>query len=77
MSQSRTETLILLLMGIVILLMAAIGGLFFRMTQLQRAVLAALQPFQAVGSLEGLAVGSRAPAFTLTDTAGQEVSLAD
>jgi len=77
MSQSRTETLLLLLMAIVILLMVAIGGLFFRMTRLQREVLAALQPFQAVESPEGLAVGSRAPAFTLTDTDGQEVSLAD
>ena len=77
MSQSRTETLLLVLMTIVLLLMVAIGGLFFRMTQLQREVLAALQPFQAVEPPAGLAEGSPAPAFTLSDPAGQAVSLAD
>ncbi len=77
MSQSRTETLILLLMAIVILLMVAIAGLFLRMMQLQSRVLAALQPFQAMSQPEGLEVGTQAPIFTLTDSEGRPVSLAN
>ncbi|MBC8249560.1 MAG: hypothetical protein H8E90_07765 [Anaerolineales bacterium] len=46
MAQPRTETLLLMLMGIVILLMLANVGLFLRMNQLQREVLAALKPYQ-------------------------------
>jgi cytochrome c biogenesis protein CcmG/thiol:disulfide interchange protein DsbE len=78
MTQSRTETLILMLMAIVILLMVAIAGLFLRMMQLQGQVLAALESFQVVSSPgEGLEVGTRAPNFALNDTEGQTVALAD
>ncbi len=77
MSQSRTETLLLLLMGIVLLLMVAIAGLFLRMTQLQRQVLAALEPFQQMSGPEGLKAGTQAPAFALTDTEGRMMSLTD
>jgi len=41
MAESKTNVLILMLMGIVILLMVAIIGLSIRMNQLQREVLAA------------------------------------
>lgn len=75
--QSRTETLILMLMTIVILLMVAIAGLFFRMTQLQREVLFALESFQVVSRPQGLEIGTQVPDFTLIDTEGQTISLAD
>jgi methylamine dehydrogenase accessory protein MauD len=68
-----------MLMGIVILLMVAILGLFIRMNQLQHQVLAALAPLQAgaMGQEMGLEIGTQAPDFTLPDTAGQMVSLDD
>ena len=72
MHHSQTEKLTLMLMGVVILLMLAIIGLFIRMTQLQTQVLAALQPGQAV---MGLPAGSVAPDFSLPDVDGREVSL--
>jgi methylamine dehydrogenase accessory protein MauD len=67
-----------MLLGVVILLMAAIAGLFIRMNQLQREVLAALAPLQAgaVRQDAGLEIGTTAPDFTLPDTTGQMVSLA-
>ncbi len=77
MGQVKTGTLLLLLIGIVILLMVAIAGLFLRMMQLQSRVLAALQPFQAMSQPEGLEVGTQAPIFTLTDSEGRPVSLAN
>jgi len=77
MTQTRTETLILMLMAIVILLMVAIGGLFFRMMQLQHEVLFALGSFQVASEREGLDVGIQAPDFSLADTEGQVVALAD
>jgi methylamine dehydrogenase accessory protein MauD len=77
--ETRLEVLLLLLMGIVILLMVAIIGLFIRMSQLQREVLVALGPLEAgaIGQEIGLEVGTQAPDFTLSDTAGQMVSLDD
>jgi len=77
--ETRLEVLLLLLMGIVILLMVAIIGLFLRMNQLQSQVLAALMPLQggAIGQEMGLEIGTQAPDFTLPDTAGQMVSLDD
>jgi len=59
MAESKSDVLILMLMGIVILLMVAIIGLFLRMNQLQREVLAALAPLQieAIGQELGLEVG--------------------
>ena len=81
MSQSRTETLLLMLMGVVILLMVANVGLFLRMNQLQREVLAVLQPLQAMhrseGKPEGLEVSVQAPTFSLPDTKGQMIALKD
>ncbi|MCK4451710.1 MAG: redoxin domain-containing protein [Anaerolineae bacterium] len=76
--ESKLPTaLLLMLMGIVILLMVAIIGLFLRMNQLQREVLAALAPLQAraMGQEMGLEVGTEAPDFTLLDTNGSMVSL--
>jgi len=79
-NQSKLPTvLLLMLMGIVILLMVAIIGLFLRMNQLQREMLAALAPLQA-GAMEqemGLEIGTQAPDFTLPDTSGSMVSLGD
>jgi len=79
MAESKTDVLILLLMGIVILLMVAIIGLFIRMNQLQSQVLAALAPLriEAIGQEMGLKVGTEAPDFTLPDTTGGMVSLDD
>jgi methylamine dehydrogenase accessory protein MauD len=77
MAETRTDFLILILMGIIILLMVSITGLFIRMNQLQSRVLAALEPFQAMRIPEGLEVGSKAPDFTLTEIEGREVSLKD
>lgn len=82
MPDTKTNTLLLMLMGIVILLMIAITGLFLRMTQLQRTVIAVLGLPQAQASgaydeARGLEVGTAAPAFTLSNLAGQETSLAD
>jgi methylamine dehydrogenase accessory protein MauD len=66
-------------MGIVILLMIAIIGLFIRMNQLQSQVLAALAPLriEVAGQEMGLEIGTEAPDFTLPDTAGRMVSLDD
>jgi len=77
--ETRLEVLLLLLMGIVILLMVTIVGLFLRMNQLQREVLAALAPLriEAIGQELGLEIGTPAPTFTLPDTAGQMVLLDD
>ncbi|MBC7227178.1 MAG: redoxin domain-containing protein [Thermoflexales bacterium] len=74
MNKGKTDTLILMLLGIVILLMIANLGLFVRMNQLQSRVIQALEPFQRP---MGLNVGTRAPLFTLSDTTGQSVSLQD
>jgi len=41
MSESKTDVLLLMLMGIIILLMVAITGLFIHMNQLQREVVLA------------------------------------
>lgn len=79
-TESKLPTVVLLLlMGIVILLMVAIIGLFVRMNQLQQTVLAALTASRA-GAIEqemGLQAGTAAPAFALSDTAGTTVSLRD
>ncbi len=77
MNETRTQVLLLMLMGVVILLMVAIVGLFIRMNQLQREVLAALAPLQAMRGPQGLEIGTEAPAFTLPDAAGQMVALGD
>ena len=74
MNKVKTETLMLMLMGIVILLMVANLGLFVRMNQLQSLVIRSLEPFQMP---MGLNVGTSAPLFALSDTAGQLVSLRD
>ena len=77
MSESRTQVPLLMLMGVVILLMAAIVGLFIHMNQLRGEVLTALEPLRAMRGPQGLDIGTQAPAFTLTATAGQKVSLND
>lgn len=89
--ETRLETLLMMLMGIVILLMVAIIGLFVRMNQVQKAVLEAAAPLKAVAQAQsewfdqsasaqlpkGLEIGTLAPTFTLTNTLGAPVSLAD
>ncbi|MCS7283315.1 MAG: TlpA family protein disulfide reductase [Anaerolineae bacterium] len=75
MGASRTEVLLLLLTGIVLLLMVALIGLFLRMEQLQRELLAALEPLRQAPNPSGLSPGTKAPAFTLPDLSGQPVSL--
>ncbi len=77
MSESRTQVLLLMLMGVVILLMVAVVGLFVRMNQLQRKVLAALEPLHAIRGPQGLDIGTQALAFNLPDATGQMVSLGD
>lgn len=77
MSENRTQVLLLVLMGVVILLMVAIVGLFIRMNQLQREVLAALEPLQAMRGPQGLEIGTKAPDFSLPDTTDQMVALGD
>ncbi len=77
MTDTRANTLLLMLMAIIILLMVAIAGLFLRMNQLQRQVLVALSS-GAVGVPAqdmGLPVGTVAPDFTLPDLAGKPISL--
>lgn len=74
MSTDKTDKLLLLLMGIVILLMVMNLGLFLRMNQLQSQVIQALQPFQRP---TGLTAGTQAPSFHLADTEGRLVSLPD
>ena len=79
MTASKSDLLLLMLMGAVILLMLAIAGLFLRMNQLQQAVLGALYSSQMTMPEQelGLEVGAQAPGFTLPDTAGAMVSLND
>jgi hypothetical protein len=77
-NESKLPTvLLLMLMGIVILLMVAIIGLFIKMNQLQREVLGALAPLQtgATAANTGLGVGTSAPSFALPDNDGVMVSL--
>ena len=68
--------LLLMLMGIVILLMVAIVGLFIHMNQLQHEVLVALSGGMTEQEV-GLEIGIQAPSFTLPDTTGSMVSLED
>ena len=75
MGGSRTEVLLLLLTGIVLLLMVAIIGLFLRMNQLQREVLAALESLRPAPQPAGLSPGTQAPLFTFPDLSGRSVSL--
>ena len=77
MTESKTDVLILMLMGIVILLMVAIIGLFIRMNQLQSQVLVALESLQAMKAPQGLEIGTKAPDFTLPNPEGQVFSLKD
>jgi methylamine dehydrogenase accessory protein MauD len=72
MRSSRTEKVVLVLVGVVILQLLTNLGLFLRMNQLQAQVLAALQPEQA-GT--GLPIGTVAPDFSLPDVDGREISL--
>jgi peroxiredoxin len=78
-NETRLEVLLLLLMGIVILLMVAVVGLFLRMNKLKLAVLGALAPSQTEppGQDMSLEIGEPAPHFTLLDTEGSTVSLRD
>ena len=79
-TESKLPTVLLLMLtGIVLLLMAAIIGLFVRMNQLQQAVLEALT-VPRTGAMEqemGLEVGTEAPDFSLTTPEGAVVSLHD
>jgi peroxiredoxin len=78
MSETKTNVLVVMLIGIVILLMLAIVGLFIRMNQLQSVVLAAMEPYQDVTQeSSGLEVETPAPTFTLKNTEGEMISLED
>ncbi len=89
--EARLETLLMMLMGIVILLMVAIIGLFVRMNQVHQEVLAAAAPLKSLAQNQvelmkqssqtahgtGLEIGIDAPPFVLTDTLGSQISLTD
>ncbi len=77
MNETKTNVLLLMLMGIVILLMVTIIGLFIRMNQLQNNVVAALEFLGAVSEPPGLEKGTKAPEFSLPDVRGQTVTLGD
>jgi methylamine dehydrogenase accessory protein MauD len=83
MTHDGSRPLVSFLMFLIVVLMLAIVGLFWRMIQLQRTVLAALGPMQVLtsdatyGSIGGLAVGTRAPEFALKDVTGETVALND
>ena len=78
MSENRTQVLLLMLMGVVILLMLANVGLFLRMNQLQREMLAAMKPYQeSTRGPSGLEVETSAPPFSLRNTKGEMVSSKD
>ncbi|MFP4345416.1 MAG: peroxiredoxin family protein [Anaerolineales bacterium] len=67
-----------MLMGVIVLLMVAIAGLFIRMNQLQELVLFRLSQPQTSSHITdsiGLAIGVIAPEFSLTDANGVPVSL--
>jgi len=74
MNAAKTDTLLIMLMVIVILLMVTNVGLFLRMNQLQSQI---TQAFQPIRQPEGLSVGTKAPHFSLTDTNSRSVSLQD
>ncbi len=77
MSDTRANSLLLMLMTTIILLMIAIAGLFLRMNQLQGQVLAALSggPGSVSAQELGLPAGTIAPDFTLPDLTGKPVAL--
>lgn len=77
MEQDRAQTTFRMLIGIVILLMVANMGLFFRMNQLQGEVLKALEPIKSFLPPQPIENGSRPPNFSLISTDGNEVSLQD
>jgi methylamine dehydrogenase accessory protein MauD len=74
MSKAKTDTLLILLMGIVILLMLANLGLFIRMNQLQNQIAQAIEAFQR-SEPTYLPIGTKAPVFNLPDNKGKMVSL--
>ena len=76
MSKAKTDTLVILLMGIVILLMLANLGLFLRMNQLQTQIALAIEALQR-SEPTYLPIGTKAPFFNLPDNNGETVSLQD
>lgn len=76
----QTNTLLQMLMGIVILLMIAIAGLFLRMIQLQQAVIKAMSPLQGqildtnIAQSMGIKIGAKAPGFSLLDLQGNNTT---
>ncbi len=77
LEQPRTETLVLMLAGIVTLLTVAVLALFLRTISLENRLLTAIQSLQAPSVPAGLATGAEAPGFQLLDLQGKTVSLTD
>lgn len=71
MSDTWTRRILLMLLITIVALMVAILGIFIRVNQLQAAV---IQAFGAQTAQEGLAIGSRAPSFSLSARSGEVVS---
>lgn len=71
MPDTWTRRILLMLLIVTVALMVAILGIFIRVNQLQAAVIQAFGPQTAQ---EGLAIGSRAPSFSLRARSGEEVS---
>ncbi len=74
MNVSKNNFILVLLLGILILLMIAIVGLFIQMNRLQSEIITV---FKAQIPGNGLDINTMAPDFSLTNLLGKKISLTD
>ncbi|MDD5371177.1 MAG: TlpA disulfide reductase family protein [Anaerolineaceae bacterium] len=74
MAENKTNTLVIILMSINILLMVSIIGLYLKVNQFQQQILTIFKPNQVLEQPEGLEIGTFAPVFSLQGTDGQFIS---